>query len=274
MRTALALLTAHVLAAGIGGAQALELKSAHYTIAYPAGYEKDAEFTRTWLDRAEQLMRDKYGVTADGYAMSVVLFSEPAAGIDANQSGQNQCCASGTSGVRTGTINLLARSAPVWRSTDLKSSLDLPKAGDDYHAKVIVSEYIPIGHYRVQDARPSGGWRYYSAPDWVVQGLQEYDAIFHSTEANRTTTSRRLMQWAKEHPAAFSCCAAGLTISDAYNGGATFMAFLAAQFGEDVHVKLLRSGAPTFEAALSEVTKPFSARDLFDAFQEWRARLP
>ena len=65
---------------------------------------------------------------------------------------------------------------------DLGRSLDIPKsiAGDcfpletdDYNAKVFVSEYIPIGHYEVQESRPAGGWQYYTSPNWFVQGLQD-----------------------------------------------------------------------------------------------------
>ena len=50
------------------------------------------------------------------------------------------------------------------------SSLGLPKDGEDYHAKVLMSEYIPIGHYAVQDSRPAGGWRYYSARNGLFRG--------------------------------------------------------------------------------------------------------
>src|SRR6267378_962334 len=167
-------------------AEWLESKSAHYTVFYQAGYEKDVEFTQKWLDATEQLMKSKYSVMPDGYNMSIYLLPAPADGIDTVQSGQNQCCAATAAGGRTGAIRLLARSAPVWKATNLTSSLGLPKTGDNYHAKVLVSEYIPIGHYSVQDRRASGGWQYYSAPEWFVQGLQEYDAIFHSTDSNRT----------------------------------------------------------------------------------------
>jgi hypothetical protein len=53
-----------------------------------------------------------------------------------------------------------------------------------------MSEYITVGHYVVQDARTkAGGWRYYSAPEWFVLGLQEYDGIFHTTDTNRETVS-------------------------------------------------------------------------------------
>jgi hypothetical protein len=88
----------------------------------------------------------------DPYNMSIYLLPAPVDGIDTVQSGQNQSCASTTSGVRTGTIRLLTRSAPVWEAANLTSSLGLPKTGNDYHAKVLFSEYIPIGHYAVQTA--------------------------------------------------------------------------------------------------------------------------
>lgn len=145
----------------------------------------------------------------------------------------------------------------------------MPKNDLNHHAKVILSEYIPIGHYAVQASRPSGGWSYYSAPEWFTQGLQEYDAIFHTTESNRTTTAAELLKWARRNRETFTCCTSGISIGDVYNGGATFMAFLAAEFGEDVHTRLLRSSAETFEAALLDAAKPYTMSELFDRFRAW-----
>ena len=172
-------------------AQWIEAKSAHYTVYYHAGYEKDVAFTRTWLDRAEQVMKTKYGVTPDHYYMSIYLLPAPSEDIDTIQSGQNRCCTRTSTGIRTGTIRLLALSAPVWKGANLKSSLGLAKEGEDYHTKVLMSEYIPVGHDEVQLNRVSGGWQYDDAPQWFVQGLQEYDAIFHTTNNNRTTNCNR-----------------------------------------------------------------------------------
>jgi hypothetical protein len=132
-----------------------------------------------------------------------------------------------------------------------------------------MSEYIPLGHYAVQASRASGGWRYYTAPKWFVQGLQEYDAIFHSTDNNRTTTSKLLYAWANQNPSTFSCCSPKLEIADDYNGGATFLAFLADKFGEDIHARILRNSASTFEAALASETKLYSPLELFGLFRKW-----
>ena len=245
----------------------IESKSAHYTVLYQAGYEKDAEFARKWMDRTEQLMKAKYGVTPDHHRTSVYLIPAPAEGLDANQSGSYLCCRY-ESGILMDEIPLLTISAPAWRA-NLKSSLGLPKSGENYHAKVLMSEYILVGYDEVQKSRGEYGWLYYSAPNWFVHGLREYDAIFHTTDYNRASTTRRLYEWAKRNPDKFSCCAPQLKIDDDYNGGAAFMSFLAEQFGESIHARILRNPAPTFDLALATETKPYSLVKLFELFREW-----
>jgi hypothetical protein len=243
----------------------------HYTILTRPGSDADVEFGRRWLDAAEQLMATKYHVVPDRYYMSVNLLYRPENDIDTTQSGQVRCCATDGQDRKTGTIFLLGPSAPIWKERPLVSSLGLPKDGEDYHAKVLMSEYIPIRHYAVQDSRPAGGWQYYSAPEWFVQGLQEYDGIYHTTATNRTQTGAALRKWARQNVGRFACCTNGIELADVYNGGAAFMAFLAAEFGEGVHERLLRSGAPTFEEALTSETKPLSQSELVGRFRGWVA---
>jgi hypothetical protein len=241
--------------------------SPYYTILAREGAEADIAFARRWMDAAETLMAAKYRVVPDRYRMTVALLARPENDIDTNVSGQNRCCATDSQGRKTGTIFLLGPSAAIWKERPLLSSLGLPKEGDDYHAKVLMSEYIPIGHQAVQDRR-AGGWSYYSAPQWFVQGLQEYDAIYHTTDTNRTTTAANLMTWARQNDARFACCAKGLELGDPYNGGAAFMAFLAAEFGEGIHERILRNGASAFDDALAAETKR-SPAELLSRFRTW-----
>jgi hypothetical protein len=242
-----------------------------YTILTRDGSGADVAFARRWLDAAEQLMATKYHVTPERYHVSVNLLYRPENDIDTTQSGQNRCCVTDSQGRKTATIFLLGPSAPIWKERPLLSSLGLPKDGEDYHAKVLMSEYVPIGHYAVQDSRPAGGWEYYSAPQWFVQGLQEYDAIYHTTETNRTQTAAALMKWARQNEGRFACCTKGLDLADVYNGGAAFMAFLAADFGEAVHQRILRNGAHTFEEALASETIRRSPTEWLDRFRRWIA---
>jgi len=263
------------LAAVVAASVALQAQQSTTTPAYAiltrSGSDADVAFARRWLDAAEQLMATKYHVTPERYHVSVNLLYRPENDIDTTQSGQNRCCATDSQGRKTATIFLLGPSAPIWKERRLVSSLGLAKDGEDYHAKVLMSEYIPIGHYAVQDSRPSGGWQYYSAPHWFVQGLQEYDAIFHTTETNRTQTAAALMNWARQNEGRFACCTRGLELADVYNGGAAFMAFLAADFGEAVHERILRNGARTFEEALASETTQRSQTEWLSRFRQWIA---
>jgi len=255
-------------------AQWLEIHRDRYSVFYKSGFERDAALVSTWADRAEQLMREKYGVTQRHYRLSIYLDDAPTADIDVNTA-RIKCCSRGPDTVSVGTIEMLTPSADAFKGVTAISSLGLPKNDPSYHAKILMSEYIPTGHYEVQDARRSGGWKYYSAPNWFVQGLQEYDAIFHTTDRNRDTTASRLSAWAASHASVFRCCSPELSIADDYNGGAAFMAFLAWQFGEDVHARILRDSSPTFFKALTAATRPYSRTDLFARLQEWlRAGAP
>ena len=263
-------LTIFVSVTPIVNAQWIETKSANYSIFYQSGYERDVEFTRTWLNRAEDLLKSKYGVAFTGFHISFYLYPTPTQSADVGRANL-QCCAKSVDGIKTGTISYLAPSAPAWNTSLGLTSLKLPK-DENYHAKVMMSEYITVGHYVVQESRStSGGWRYYTAPEWFVQGLQEYDGIFHTTDANRETTREKLFEWAGSNPSVFACCSPNLVISNVYNGGATFMAFLARQFGENIHSRLLRDTAPTFDAALANQTKPYQLPELFAKFRAWLA---
>jgi hypothetical protein len=255
-------------AASFAQTQWTEVSSSNYSIFYQPGYEKDGEFTRTWLTRAEELLKSKYGVPYHGFNVSVYLYPAPTERANVGLANL-QCCTSSTDGIRKGTISYLSPPAAEWRNARGATSLGLPK-DENYHAKVIMSEYITVGHYVVQESRQkTGGWRYRTAPEWFIQGLQEYDGIFHTTETNRNLTAARLLDWARSRPSVFACCSSGLSISDSYNGGAAFMAFLAAQFGEDIHARLLRDTASSFDAAFANQTQPYTLPQLFAKFQMW-----
>ena len=141
---------------------------------------------------------------------------------------------------------------------------------DNYRLAVYLDPIpIAIGHYAVQDARPNGGWSYIAAPRWFVQGLREFDGIFHTTDDNRRTTVARLMAQAPRISANLTCCSSDLGIDDIYNGGALFLAFLAESFDEDIHARLIRSAAPSFEAALANETRPWTYPELVERFRAW-----
>jgi hypothetical protein len=261
-----------VLDASSAVGQWIEARHPHYSVFYQPSFAADTAMIVRWADSSIALMRSKYDVTPDHYRLGIYLYPSSAPGVTVDDA-HIHCC-SDSAGVDTGRIELLAPSAPAMQQSTAVSSLGVRKNTESYVAKILMSEYLPIGHYEVQRQRTGGGWAYYDGPNWFVQGLQEYDAIFHSTTENRTTTSHRLIAWAKAHRDVFSCCTPDLALRDDYNGGATMLAFLAAEFGEAVHRGILADSASTFAAALTDVTRPLSRPELFARFQAWLSAQP
>ncbi len=248
----------------------LKEDNGQYTIYYVQEYEQDVKFVRTWLDQAERLMLDKYDLQRHGYDISVYL--PPAPTQYTNRGLATLLCCS----QNTGEIHYMTPSAPAYGVGAL-GSLRLP--ADDYHAKTLIHEYITVGHTRVSADKPRG-FRYYSAPSWFVQGLQEYDGTFHSTESNRTDGFEQLLDYADRRlQDTFHCChtlafdSETFGTTSAYFGGAFLMKFLADRFGEGIHVGLLKNEHPTFTEALTDelASRGSSVSEAFGDFQRWFA---
>ena len=114
-----------------------------------------------------------------------------------------------------------------------------------------------------------GGTTILAKEGWLESKAAHYSVFYQSGFEQDVP---RVRAWAKSHRTLFSCCAPDLHIGDDYNGGAAFVTFLADEFGEDVHARILRSTAPTFAGALTEATKPYSRAELFARFEAWLAR--
>jgi hypothetical protein len=167
-------------------------------------------------------MKRKYGVILDNYHIALYLYPTP---IDRANVGiaNTECCDEFKGGLKTGTVYYLTPSAREWKSTTHKSSLGL-SFDANFRAKVILSEYIPVGHWTVQDSRKAG-WRYYSAPDWFTQGLQEFDAIFHTTKFNRTVARTNLFAKSATVSSTVQCCSSGIIIRTCTKAGPCFLPF-------------------------------------------------
>ena len=239
--------------------QWLKEDNGQYTIYYVQEYEQDVEFVRTWMDRAERLMLDKYGLQRHGYDISVYLPPAPTPNAGRGQSTLICCRSDGT-----GEIHYMTPSAPAYGEGTLGT---LRLSADDYHSKTLMHEYVTVAHQRVSKNKPRG-FRYYSAPPWFYQGLEEYDGTFHSTENNRTVGYERLLDYAER---SLQDTFYNFGSSSIYFGGLLLQRFLAEQYGEDIHLDLLTSEQPTFDLALDEqlAIHGRTASEAFDDFQRW-----
>ena len=245
------------IAIGTGQTWLLE-DNGQYTIYYVQEYEQDVEFVRTWLDQAERLMLDKYGIRRHGYDISVYL--PPAPTQYTNRGLATLVCCS----QNAGEIHYMTPSSPEYGNGPLGG---LRLDADDYHAKTLIHEYITVGHTRVS-ANKTRGFKYYSAPSWFHQGLEEYDGMFHSTESNKVTGYKNLIDYADRN-LRDTFYSFGSTSS--YFGGLLLMQFLADQYGEEIHADLLKSEQPTFDLALDEELeeRDRTVSEAYDDFERW-----
>ncbi len=130
---------------------------------------------------------------------------------------------------------------------------------EEYDRRVLGHEYAGLAIRGLQRT-----WRLSTAPDWFLQGYQEYlAAALSSTHTRTVTLSRyRALAVAERDRLAF------FAFSNPYVDGAAFQLFLRDTFGDDIGVRILLSPEPTFTRALSRELGIRPA-DLVSRLQTW-----
>lgn len=237
----------------------LEAAHAGYSICYTAEYAADVEFVRRWIDHAEELTRTKYGVTQlrnprgqTELELYIMLLPEPNDDADTGTT-RFKCCydPSGelASSGRIAQIPYLTPSHPEWDTNSTWGWLGYPP--DDFHAKNLIHEFTHAGQFTLWGFdRP--------VPYWVSEGLAEYDGMFNTTERNRTARFDSLVRDVHDRipDQIFLATTLGsdtpsISTTSGYFAGALIMKYLADRFGEDIHNRLVRHRAPTFDEALA-----------------------
>lgn len=264
------------MVAPAAGQDWLEARTDTYSVFYMAGFESDVELAKTWMNQAEQASFDKYGVRFAKYKIALYLHPAPTPAAGAG-SARLTCCTT-QSGTSRGTIDFLTPSHQGWRQgRDPVTGL----AYDGYYqARLMMHEYMTVGHYAVQDTRGPGdsegsaiGWTYYSAPDWFYQGLQERDALAASDKNYRESVAPLIIRYSRQLDG-IVCCRSldpaipGIAVSSVYADGFTLLSYLSSRYGEDIAGRVLRHTAPTFWEALERTTS-VSVSELWSGLAPW-----
>ena len=259
----------------------LEAPYLNYSICYTAEYAADVAFVKRWIDHAEELMLDKYQAdlrNARGRTrlyVNVILLPEPNDQANTGKTGF-YCCqdASGRESWRSGEfaqIPYLTPSHPDWDARPTWGAMRLPP--DDFHAKNLVHEFTHAGQRVIWGSvytRP--------VPQWVSEGLPEYEGMFNATEHNRTVGFDSLVRYVHDRipDRIFLAKSLGsdqlsLTTSDVYFGGALILKYLADKFGEDIHRRLVRHTHSTFDEAMAAEFEASgtTASEVFEDLQSW-----
>jgi hypothetical protein len=114
-----------------------------------------------------------------------------------------------------------------------------------------------------------GGWRFYEAPPWFVQGMEEWVTLqLHDRPTDLVSAAIAV---AKASPDDAILLREGrIAVANPYRDGLALVAWLAATRAVDAPTRILTSDAPTFDAALSEVVG-LDGAGLVAAYRQWRA---
>src|SRR5262249_21582305 len=133
-------------------------------------------------------------------------------------------------------------------------------------SKTLAHEYATILLDRLTQTK-AGGWRFFDAPAWFVQGYEEYASLVLSRPRNREVVLPEYVRRQKdEQRVRFG---ATIEVQDPYVEGAVVMHFLHEQFGRERVQALLTAPQPTFAAALTAMLG-VSASELGARWREWR----
>lgn len=155
--------------------------------------------------------------------------------------------------------------APSCVPAGLRNGLGLPM-DLGYAERTLVHEMAgPALHERT--SAKTRGWRFYDAPSWFVQGLEEWVAL--STEPEGATAQLQAARAAaRDVDARVAVRGGAIVVADPYVDGRMLVAFLHAALGVGGVLRLLDAEADTFDAALAEALG--AGPDLFVAhYREW-----
>ena len=237
--------------------QLIPAEDQFFTICYDSRYEDDVEFTRTWLRKALEVGRTKYGVVSPTHRekpLHTVVFLTPE-NTSSTRPGYvvNHCCFEDGGRYITEIHYLTPSVWPDWTRYGV-CFVNM----EEYHAHYLVHEMIHTVQWSMEGERDS----------WTLEGLAEYDAYFHSTDWNRTGGVNNLIEladYSHRHRIWYAQSLDGngkLGSENMYVGGAVIMMFYADQLGESVHAQFLRS-------SVEEVLALYGSRDWYGDLREW-----
>jgi hypothetical protein len=143
-------------------------------------------------------------------------------------------------------VSMLAQSSV----TPTSRTIAMEPKDDDYSAKTVTDELSTALFERI--TRDKGkGWRFHSAPQWFVQGIEGYSGMMHSTPHERTITLQKYIRIVQTRPEELRLTPE-VQVRNPYVGGLVFVTFLYRSCGAKHVSALLTSAEPTFDKAFRD----------------------
>lgn len=228
----------------------LKIRTAWFTLEAPDAVRGDGVSLARALEGSIRRLAADY-LTADADALlrkATVTVHVAATPSDRCGPGQATTISSWNEGVCTAEIHVLAPSAhPDPDAPHAPRTLTGEPMDFDYAHRVLVHEYATILLESIT-RRKRGGWSFWSAPAWFVQGSEEFLGLSYSNDRARQKTLRAYTLMT--HHDALVTNDWGFEAQSPYVSGSVIVAFLHDRFGRDAFIALLESQEQTFGRAV------------------------
>jgi hypothetical protein len=249
------------------------IKTENFTIYYRKDFADDAQKAKTYLNNTIESMVKEFSdyepekilKKVDCY---VYLYPEP---NEKANDGTSRCITWGLdNGRRHAELHFLT---PAVYSPNSMDSIGELKKEDHYFFRYIVHEYSSI-FLGVITRSKSKGWSEDDAPNWFVQGYEEYLGMTLSSEHSRTVTFSKYMDVVKKDPDqvmiahGYKDKSPRIVVQRDYTDGFALLAFMHHQFGKKAVQRILVSEKATFWEAMKDSFQ-MDTREFYEKYQEW-----
>ena len=259
------------------------LESAYdqYSICYAAEYEDDVNFVREIIEDGIQLMREKYeedtlsNRNGDRLHVNIMLVPEPNHEATTGTT-RFKCCYDSS-----GTLSSQGTFAQVPYLTPGHSDWKrYPRFGgasltpENYHAKTVTHEFVHAIQHTIWGSSRN-------VPSWFSEGQAEYDGMFNTTEYNRTSGFRNLVDLVHRRHRdnillgqTLGSDEPRLVVAEVYFSGSFVLRYLSERFGEEIQLRLMKHEYATFNEALVAEMESAGTTVLteFEGMRDWLDR--
>lgn len=243
-------------------------RSDFYTLSAAPGLEADAAALRAALDRGIEAFRKQFApLDVDALlskaTVTIRLHAEPTPRAGVGTATTRTGTRDGTAETYYASVDMLAPSAhPAGVTTRAGEPMDLA-----YSKRILVHEVGTVLLDLVCRCK-GGGWQFFDAPEWFVQGYEEYLGLTYADERAGPVTLGRYVAAVAAHPEWISFDF-GFDVTEPYVAGPVLLHFMHERYGGAKVRAVLTSREPTFGRAMRRAL----GVDLDGFRDDWKAWL-
>ncbi len=240
------------------------LTNEYFTIEYPKGFKDDAKKMYKYLEIAVASSKIEFNDMADvdrllkqPKPLKLKIYDAPNDYADVGHWSIER------KDDKSFIIHVLAP-----KSHYIRCCTNTGRAFDDLYFKTtMIHEYMTLPLRKVLEEKSRGWNGLYTAPEWFVQGIEEYYGYHYGEDMDSVNI---LIKRVKEDRSSIKFSSDGITVRDPYHQGTVLLFFMYETYGKDKVHSIIQSSEATWEKAFAKEIGTYT--EVEKAFEKWLAK--